>query len=70
MNVNNNDEFMGAGLEEQMFHVCEKDVDLATTMVTISQTIAMNFDFTSNTFAIQTGSNKNIVEILRFTIWV
>lgn len=52
-----------------MLNVTEEDIDLAAPMITVSQTILVNLDFPSHTFAVKTGSDKDIVKTDRLASW-
>ena len=68
MNVYDNNQLVRGGLEEQVLHVTEEDVNLTATMVMISESIVMDLQFASNTLAVKARPDKDIVESHRFTI--
>lgn len=70
MNVYDNDQLMDGGLEEQVLHVTEEDVDLTATMVVVAETIIMDLQFASNTLAVKARSDEDIVESHWLTIWM
>ena len=45
------DEFMGAGLEEEVFHVAEEDVDFAAAVVHVTETVLVDLYFTCDALA-------------------
>ncbi len=51
-----------------MLHVAEEDVDLISTMVEVAKTILMDSHLPRDPFAIQSWSNEDIIEIMRFAI--
>lgn len=70
MNMYDNDQLMGGGLEEQVLHVTEEYVDLTATMVVVAETIIMDLQFASNTLAVKARSGEDIVESHWLTIWM
>ena len=57
-----------ARLEEEMFHVAEQNVNLATAVITVAKTILMNLHLTCDTLAVKTRPNVNIIKIDEFPI--
>ena len=70
MNMNDHDQLVGRGLEKEMLHVTEEDVNLTATMVVIAETIVMNLQFTSDTLAVKTRPSEDIIESHWLTVWV
>ena len=70
MNVYDDNQLVRRGLEKEMLHVTEEDVNLTATMVVIAETIIMDLQFTSNTLAVQARPGEDIVETHRLTVWV
>ena len=70
MNVNDHDQLVRRGLEKKMLHVTEEDVNLTATMVVVAETIIMNLQFTSNTFAVKTRPSEDIIKSHWLTVWV
>lgn len=52
-----------------MLNVAKKHVNLAATMIRVAKTILVDLYFTSDSLTIQTWSNKDVVEIDRFSAW-
>lgn len=70
MNVYDDDQLVRRGLEEEMLHVTEEDVNLAAAMVVVAETVIMDLQFTSNTLAVQARPSEDIVETHWLTVWV
>lgn len=68
MNMYDDNQFLGRGLEEQVLHVTEEDVNLTATVVVVAETIVMDLQFTSNTLAVKTRPNVDIVKSHRLTV--
>ena len=64
------DEFMGTGLEEKVFHVAEEDVHFAATMIDIAKAILVDFNLTGDTFSFQSGTKVDAIQSLRFAIYI
>jgi hypothetical protein len=60
---------VSAGLEKKMFDIAEKDVDVVTAMITIPDTILVNFDLSRYALTVHSGSNENIVQAIWLAIW-
>lgn len=50
--MDDHDEFMGARLEEKVFHVAEEDVDFATAVVDVPKTVLMDLYVTCDALAL------------------
>ena len=68
MNMYDDNQLMRRGLEEQMLHVTEEDVNLTATMVVVAETIVVDLQFTSNTLAVKARPNEDIVKSHRLTV--
>lgn len=69
MDVYDDDQLVRGGLEEEMLHVTEENVNLTATMIVIAETIVMDLQFTSNALAVKTRPGEDIVETYWLTIW-
>ena len=63
MHMNDDNQLMRAGLEEEVLDVAEKNIDLTATMVAVAQTILMNLYFSRNALAVKARSYKDVVKI-------
>jgi hypothetical protein len=70
MDMDNDNEFMRAGLEEEMLDVIENNVHLVTARVMITETILMDLDFARNTLAVHGWPDEDIVETIRFAVCI
>ena len=70
MNVYDNNQLVRGGLEEQVLHVTEEDVNLTATMVVVAETIIMDLQFASDTLAVKARPNEDIVESHWLTTWM
>ena len=68
MNVYDDDQLVGRGLEEKMLHVTEENVDLTATMVVVAETIVVYLQFTGNTLSVKARAGEDIVETHWLTI--
>lgn len=70
VDVNQDNHFMSAGLEEQMLHVAEKHIDVfVTEWRYVTETVLMYFNFSRNALAIQRRSKVDIRELQRPAVW-
>ena len=67
--MDNDDELVGARLEEEMLDVAEQNINLVTTVVAIAQTVLVNLHFTRNALAVKSRSYKNGLEPSRLSIY-
>ena len=68
MNMYDDNQLVRRGLEEQVLHVTEEDVNLTATMVVVAETIVMDLQFTGNTLAVKARPNEDIVKSHRLTV--
>ena len=64
--MDDDDQFGGRRLEKEMLDVAEKDVNLAATMIGVPETVLVDLYLTSDSLAIQTWSNEDVVKVNRF----
>ena len=70
MDVYDDNKLVRGGLEEEMLHITEEDIDLTASMVVVAETIVVNLQFPSNTLPIKSRSGENIVESGWLAIWM
>ena len=68
MDMYDDNQLVRRGLEEQVLHVTEEDVNLTATMVVVAETIVVDLQFTSNTLAVKARPNEDIVKSHRLTV--
>ena len=62
MNVNDNDQLVLARLEEQMLDIAEEQIDVVSTMITVSKTILMDLDLARDTLTIHSRTYEHIIK--------
>ena len=68
MNMYDDNQLVRRGLEEQVLHVTEEDVNLTATMIVVAETIIVDLQFTSNTLAVKARPNEDVVQSPRLTV--
>ena len=70
MDMYDDDELVRRGLEEEMLHVTEEDINLTAPMVVVTETVVMDLQFTSNTLAVKARAGEDIIETHWLAVWV
>jgi len=66
--VDDNDEFLLGGLEEEVLNVAEENIDLDTTHVGITQTVLVDLNRTTDALALQGGTHEDVVKSVRSAV--
>ena len=71
MNVDYDDKFVLARLEEQVFDVGEQDIDAVCWIEwgLITETILVDFDLSWNTLAVHGGADEDVIHYCWATVW-
>lgn len=67
--MDNDNEFVGARLEEEVFDIAEENIDFAASMVDVAQTVLMDLDFAGDALAVQCWADEYAVQTIRLAIW-